>query len=184
MNVYDFDETIYDGDSSVDYTLFCLRKRPALALRLLGAAGPALAYRLGRMSKTAMKEHIFSYLRDLPATPELLDEFWDGHINKVKAFYTAQRRPDDLVISASPEFLLRPACARLGIQPPIASRVDAASGRFEGLNCHDVEKVRRLREQQPGAQVENFYSDSRSDSPLAEIADAAWLVKGEDIRPW
>ena len=26
INGYDFDETIYDGDSSVDFYFFCLRK--------------------------------------------------------------------------------------------------------------------------------------------------------------
>ena len=26
MNVYDFDNTIYDGDSSIDFYLFCLKK--------------------------------------------------------------------------------------------------------------------------------------------------------------
>lgn len=26
MNVYDFDETIYDGDSTVDFYKYCLRR--------------------------------------------------------------------------------------------------------------------------------------------------------------
>ena len=27
VNLYDFDNTIYDGDSSVDFYLFCLKKK-------------------------------------------------------------------------------------------------------------------------------------------------------------
>lgn len=30
MNVYDFDGTIYDGDSSVDFFLYALKRMPSL----------------------------------------------------------------------------------------------------------------------------------------------------------
>lgn len=33
MNVYDFDETIYDGDSTVDFYKYCLRRRPYIIFR-------------------------------------------------------------------------------------------------------------------------------------------------------
>ena len=79
---------------------------------------------------------------------------------------------------------MRPACARLGMRPPLGSRVDVSTGRFDGLNCHDEEKVRRLREAFPGARVEEFFSDSRADAPLAAIAERAWAVRGEEVEPW
>ena len=30
IDVYDFDGTIYDGDSTVDFTRFCLRRHPGV----------------------------------------------------------------------------------------------------------------------------------------------------------
>ena len=30
MNVYDFDKTIYKGDSTLDFYFFCLRKKPII----------------------------------------------------------------------------------------------------------------------------------------------------------
>ncbi len=36
IDVYDFDGTIYDGDSTVDFTRFCLRRHPAVP----GGAAP------------------------------------------------------------------------------------------------------------------------------------------------
>ena len=30
MNVYDFDDTIYNGDSSLDFVLFCFKKNKKL----------------------------------------------------------------------------------------------------------------------------------------------------------
>ena len=36
----------------------------------------------------------------------------------------------------------------------------------------------------PNTQIDKFYSDSLSDTPLAELARAAFLVKGSQILPW
>ena len=88
------------------------------------------------------------------------------------------------MISASPEFLLAPACRMLGIRAPIASRVDVQTGRYTGANCKGEEKPRRLREAYPDAVIDDFYSDSRSDAPLARMAKRAWLVKGDERTPW
>lgn len=184
MNVYDFDGTIYDGDSSVDFTLFCLRRRPRCLLRTPRMAASVLLRLLGRSDKTRMKEGLFSYLGLARIDRALLDEFWDSRIGRVKPFYLERRRGDDLVISASPEFLLAPACERLGIRPPIASRVDPASGRFDGPNCRGEEKVRRLRAELPFAEVGDFYSDSLADAPLAALAERAWMVEGPALSPW
>ena len=38
IDVYDFDGTIYDGDSTVDFTRFCLRRHPAVLAGLKRAA--------------------------------------------------------------------------------------------------------------------------------------------------
>ena len=41
IDVYDFDGTLYDGDSTADYVLFCLRRHPALLLSLPAVARQA-----------------------------------------------------------------------------------------------------------------------------------------------
>ena len=46
------------------------------------------------------------------------------------------------------------------------------------------ENARRFREVYPDAGIENFYSDSHSDDPLARLAQKAWLVKGDRLLPW
>ena len=58
------------------------------------------------------------------------------------------------------------------------------TGRFATPNCYGPEKVRRFREIYPEAAVENFYSDSRSDTPMAKIAQKAWMVRGERVVNW
>ena len=78
----------------------------------------------------------------------------------------------------------RQACALLGIRTCIASRVDPQTGKYDGLNCHGAEKVRRFREAFPDGVIERFYSDSLSDTPLARLASEAFLVSGEKLSPW
>ena len=60
MNIYDFDGTLYAGDSTVDFLLFSLRKHPGL-LRFLPLQGIAFFkyYVLKATDKTAMKEQFY-----------------------------------------------------------------------------------------------------------------------------
>ena len=113
-----------------------------------------------------------------------LREFWEFNAERIKPFYLRQQRLDDVIISASPFFLLFPICKKLGIKHLIASEVDPHTGVYTGENCHDEEKVRRFRERFKTAEIESFYSDSYSDSPMAEIADKAFMVKKDRVTPW
>ncbi len=184
MNVYDFDKTIYKNDSTADFYLFCIRKKPALILSLFNTAAAAVRYYIFKSgSKTLFKQRMYSFLPKIDAE-SLAEEFWDRNIKKIKDFYLSQRKEDDLIISASPEFLLKPLCRRLYVSNLIASRVDPASGMYIGENCHGEEKVRRFFESFPNGKIERFYSDSHSDDPLAEIAGESFLVKGDKVKPW
>ena len=75
---------------------------------------------------------------------------------------------------------------RLGIRL-IASDMDKRTALLNGLNCYGEEKVRRFYEQFPkDSKVESFYSDSLTDTPLARLADKAYLIvnKGQTPVPW
>lgn len=138
---------------------------------------------LGVAEKTRVKERFYRYLRHVPDVGEEVERFWLTHDKKLKDWYFEQKREDDLIISASPEFLLEPLMKRLELEM-IASRVVPQTGVYMGLNCHGEEKVRRMREAYPEAQIDAFYSDSKSDSPLARLARKAVLVKGDALSPF
>ena len=184
MNAYDFDKTIYAGDSTADFYLFSLKRHPRI-LMLTPAllASVTRYYVLKRGTKTQFKEVMYRFLRYCDTERDVKD-FWDKSQAKIKRYYLAQQKPDDVIISASPEFLLQPICKKLGISNLIASRVDPKTGIYTGENCHGKEKVRRFREIFPDAQIEEFYSDSHSDDPLAEIAQKAFMVNGERRFEW
>ena len=183
MNVYDFDNTILRGDSSALFFGWCLMRTPRMWLDIPAQAVNGLLFLLKIKPKQAFKQRMFGYLKFIDAD-EAVAAFWRDMLSRVKPWYREAHRPDDVVISASPEFLIRPACDALGIRHVLGSPVDPRDGTFHGPNCHGPEKVRRFRELWPDAQVENFYSDSHSDDPMAALAEHAWLVRGERLSPW
>lgn len=185
MNVYDFDETIYHGDSTVDFFFYCMRHKPLMIRSFPGTIAAFALWKSGKWTKTQFKQQMYRFLTALGDTETVVEEFWKLHIKNIKAWYIENtRRPDDVVISASPEFLLRPACRQLGIQYLMASRVDPYTGKYTGENCWGEEKVRRFREEFGDAAIDTFYSDSLSDTPLARLADTAWIVRDDVLIPW
>ncbi len=185
MNVYDFDQTIFFPDSSYCFVLYCLRHYPRAVLKALPGVGVVGIRKLLSQADTReLKEKVFSFLPYLDNVEQIVLDFWHEKRGQVAAWYLEQKRDDDLIISASPEFLLRPITEELGVRL-IATRMNPQTGRITGDNCHDVAKVCRFLKEYPGETVDRFYSDSLSDSPMAWYAKEAWLVKNENERiPW
>ena len=185
MNVYDFDQTIYEPDSSYSFFLYSLKRHTRAVLSVLPESLRLLIkYRRGEAEAAVLKEQLFSYLSYLSDIEAEVERFWDTHWQNIGQWYLEQQRSDDVIISASPEFLLRPMTDELGVRL-IATRMNPRTGRILGDNCHDVAKVCRFLKEYPGETVDAFYSDSLSDSPMAWFAKEAWLVKNEHERvPW
>lgn len=185
MRVYDFDKTIYAGDSTVHFFLFLLRRHPSLSRYLPAGALAFARFQWGDWSKTRFKERLYRLFQGVPNIDAEVHAFWQLHRDGIKAFYMAQQARDDVIISASPTFLLAPICAELGISHLLASKVDPQTGAYEGENCWGAEKVRRFLEAgHQLSEMTDFYSDSLSDAPLAMRAQRAWFVTGERISPW
>ena len=70
MNVYDFDKTIYDGDSTMHFYLFCLRRHPRIfPLAVPLVRGAIKYYVLNRGTKTMMKEKMYRFLLKIDSEP-------------------------------------------------------------------------------------------------------------------
>ena len=184
MNVYDFDKTIYDGDSTAHFYLFCLKRHKKILVLFPSLAKAFLSfYVFKKGNKTQFKETMYRFLTFCDIEKDLQD-FWSSHKHNIQQFYIETQKEDDVIISASPEFLLEPICKELGIKYLMASRVDRKSGKYNGLNCHGKEKVKRFYEKFKNGKIDEFYSDSYSDTPLAEIADKAFIVKKNKLSNW
>lgn len=169
----------------MQFYCFCLRRHPKILRYLPGQFTAFVRYYVFHLgTKTQMKERFYCYFQAVPDIRTEARVFWERNESKLlQSWYLEQKQPNDVIISASPEFLLEPICQKLGVAL-IGSQVDPATGRYRGINCHGAEKVRRFEQQFPGAEIQCFYSDSYSDTPLAELAKMSFLVKGESLTPW
>lgn len=179
MNVYDFDGTIYDGDSTADFIGYCIKKYPKVLLNAPRTLWAYILYVFGFFSQTQFKEQMYGMFKYISDIDTAVSDFWHTHRRKIKKWYIEQKRDDDLIISASPEFLLAPVCENL-----MASVVDKHTGKYTGENCRGEEKVRRLYKSIPDASIDEFYSDSFADTPLSREAHRAFFVEGDKRTPW
>ncbi len=184
FNVYDFDKTVCKGDSTVHFWLFCVARQPKALLRLPAAVKGILGYKLGIIPKTRGKEAALSFLKNIKNPEQLVVEFWDQNISRIYPWYLSQKKENDVIISASPEFLLAEACRRLGVGTLIASKVDIGTGSFLGENCYGEEKPLRFREVFGESRIDCFYSDSHSDDPMARLAEKSYIIRGGEPHDW
>lgn len=184
MNVYDFDDTIYSGDSTRDFCFFCIRKYPRVLRHLPVQARHFLRFATGLCTKTQFKEKFYGFFRYVPDMDKAVSDFWDTHFARIKDWYMEEKKPDDVIISASPAFLLDLPLKKLGLLPPIASIVDPKTGAYTGENCYGEEKPPRFRALYPDAKIEAFFSDSLSDTPMALLAEKSYIVRENVRMPW
>ena len=181
INSYDFDGTIYDGDSSVDFYIYSIRKNKKVLLQVPIQLWGTILYLLRIIDKTKFKEYIFSYLKRIDNVDKYIEEFWQEKYKKIKKWYFKQKKKTDVIISASPEFLLKPLEKKLNVSI-IATKVDKKTGAFLSKNCHDYEKINRYEEKYK-KKIKAFYSDSiRADRAMLEYAEEAYLVTKDKVE--
>jgi len=182
MNVYDFDGTIYDGDSSIDFFKFCLKRNKKVLFILPSFILAIILYIIKIKEKEYLKSKFFAFVKYVENIDKEVEIFWDVYEDKIKKIYIENRKENDIVISASPEFLLKPFAKKYNVTL-IATKVNNKTGELEGKNCYSEEKVLRLKKEGI-ITVKKFYSDSLSDKPIANLAENAYIVRKNKIYKW
>ncbi len=189
MNVFDFDNTVYDGESSVDFFLWYIKKDPSLIKFLPSVSVALLRYKSGKLSvEEALSKYgtkLTAYFKEnLSGNNTLYSDaeiFWRTNIVKIKPFYENVKSEDDVVISCSPRFLLCEPLKRLGIKHCICTEIDENSGEITRL-CFRENKVKAFLKEYPGEAIDCLYTDSFNDKPLMDISKSVYLVKGNSIK--
>ena len=184
INVYDFDGTIYRGDSSVDFYIYALHSNLKIIFKLPLQFFNFLRYKMRIISKREFKESYFSFLKNINNIDDLVCSFWKANDKKINRWYFAEKSSSDVIVSASPEFLIKPIGDQLGAIKTIATLVNKKTGEFISENCYGNEKVLRLNKEFSSYKIEKFFSDSNSDLPLKNISQIAFKVRGSNIRRW
>lgn len=185
MNVYDFDDTIYNGESCLHLFRFYIKRYPYLLKKAPRVLFAFAKYKMGKITAEqalnlygAELAEMFKKIPDMRADAV---EFWDIYFKNIKPFYKELQKPDDLIITASPEIIVEEACKRLDIHNLIGSVIDPKTGEITRL-CMRSNKIKAFFEAYPDGQIEDFYTDSpKNDKPLIDIAKRAFIVKGNKI---
>lgn len=186
MNVYDFDNTVYDGESTFDFFLYCLRRRPKLVHFLFPVVSGLLRYKMRLVSRADFaalaQKNMFGMLRLCPDYQTLVERFWDANMRKIKPFYRERKQTDDVIMTASFDFLIEPCLVRLGVKHAVCSSADLEAGKVTRL-CFRENKPILFDELFPDAKADAFYTDSLNDLPMLKHASRGYYVRGNRVYP-
>lgn len=185
VDIYDFDKTLVPFDSGSLFMGYCLIHYPWTVITLpLQAIGGLLAL-LGIIDFTAYKKICFCFVALIPLD-KAVKGFWQRHEKQLHKWFLEKERYS-VVISASPDFLLKGIKDKFEIDTLICTRHNEKTGAIIGKNCRDEEKVRRFYELFDKNEIEvcDVYSDSLNhDKPIFSLANenCYHIVNGKKIK--
>lgn len=190
--VYDFDKTIYSGETSTDFMVFFLKRNPKYIFRLYLLI-PSIIYFKFNLKKS--KEFFFAILKNIEIDflKKEIEAFWVENKSKIynwvyNEIIINKKKSEKLVlISATPEIFLENISKDLGFDILIGTKFENNNKYFSnnivGKNCKGEEKVSRLKKILYDFNILSFYSDSISDKPLFDLAKRKIsVIKGEKIE--
>ncbi|MFA8451425.1 MAG: haloacid dehalogenase-like hydrolase [Bacteroidales bacterium] len=178
---FDFDGTLYKKDSTIEFCIFCIKKRPLLFLLLPIQILYYILYKLKITSVETFKGKFFIFLKMIKAEDhsKLLSLFWEKEFNTnmnteicKKLEILKKNKVEVYIISASPEFLIEIPTKKLNADFLIGTKLNLGSTNINGKNCRGKEKKIRL-EQLIGKdyKILEAYSDNKDDHFLLNIAE-------------
>ena len=187
VNVYDFDNTIYDWESSAEFFKFCVKKYPFLLKYAPKVARTAILYKLNvlkleQLTDTAKIVGDLMKKWGLINNDIMIQEFWNKNKDKIKSFMSEKLTTDDIVISASPRFLLEEIIGELKIS---TNNLICSEFSDEGVlefACYGKNKIKAYENMYGQQIIDNFYTDSMADLPMIAISKNAFLVKWNKIE--
>ena len=134
--VFDFDGTLYSGDSLIDFCLFYYQKKPLRIWYVIIQALSFIRWKTYRITTTQFKSIFVGFLRADSETEILRNAhlFWLKNrkfkLQILNEFY--QWKKEDVVltiVSASPDLFLQPIAAKLGADVIIATALIPSKNR-------------------------------------------------------
>ena len=184
MNVYDFDETIFWGDSERRFFHYQFRKKGFRHYWFVFWWNELL-YKWKLISKTRSRRNEYQFLNKIPDIDAVLEDYWDQVEKYMKPWYKKVQREDDVIATGTPGFLMEPIIRRIGVKYMIATRMDKHTGEIEGIFAVGEEKARAFLREYPKDSIDIFYSDAYSDRFVAELAREAYIVRGDgELTEW
>ena len=106
-NLYDFDKTIVKKDAIVEFYFYLIRKKFVLFWHFFYTAIMAICYYMKIITVEKFKETLLWPLKFFKNKEQTVDEFAKSFgMKNAHLFYLQQMQGDDVICTASPEFLI------------------------------------------------------------------------------
>lgn len=180
IKVFDFDNTIYRGESSVDLALFMIKNNKKILLYLPSIFVNMIKYKLCLVKKEKLIKKINNFMSaiifDRKELLELVERFWSKKIHKLDRKMLNRINRDDVIITAGPDFLIHGIKKLLNTNNIISSEIDEAKNKMKYFNFGD-NKVKRYKELYGDKRISCLFTDSYNDRALMDISDKVFIVK-------
>lgn len=185
MRVFDFDNTLYNGESSVDFAIFMIKSNYKIIFWLPRIFWNLLLYKLCIIKKDKMENTINKFIKRFFSNKseinKLVLEFWKVNEKKLYFDIISDIKEEDIIISACPDFILNKIINKLGTANFICSKVDIDKKKVIYLNFGD-NKVKKYKEIYGNKIIDSFYTDSYNDKAMMDISLKVFLVRKGKIK--
>jgi len=186
MKVFDFDNTIYDGESLFDFFTFITKKNKKALLYIPVALKILLQYKLKLITDENVNSLASKFTSLIVKDQNQLDlyikEFWDLNRKKLKPEFLRKLKRNDVIITASPSLLMDGIKEQLKGVKIIASEFNLETNQFDFL-CLGENKVKKFESiYGKRKKIKEFYTDSLNDLPMVKKAKKAYMVKNNKIK--
>ena len=184
IKVFDFDNTIYQGESTIDFFLYIISKKKNYIKYLPLTIYTYILYKTKRLPLDYVKKIANKYTHEIVNNKneikELVQEFWINNSNKLKPKFLNMIDEEDIIITASPNILIDGIKDKLKTKNIICSQINLETGNLDFL-CLKENKSIAFQKYYKDKEIDELYTDSMNDTPLINISKKSYLVKGDEI---
>ena len=185
MKVFDFDNTLYHGESAIDFVLYLMKKNKKIILWVPRILFGLMQYKLCLISKEEIinqtNDFMKSVIKDKKEVEDTVAEFWQKYSKDLNLELIKQITEEDAIITAGPSFLIEAIKDRLGTSNLMCSDVNLEKREVLNLNFGE-NKVICYKEKYGNKPIDSFYTDSYNDKAMMNISNTVYLVKGNKIK--
>ncbi|WP_051454266.1 haloacid dehalogenase-like hydrolase [Ruminococcus albus] len=180
IKVFDFDNTLYHGESSIDLAFYLIRRNKRILLYVPSILINLAKYKMCLVDREKAEQEINDFLKvavkDKYEAAEIVESFWAENSYRLDENMIKRVRKDDVIITAGPDMLIDGIKDKLGTDNIISSIIDPDKREIVYFNFGE-NKAKRYKEVYGDTPIESFYTDSFNDKPLMKLANKVYIVE-------
>ena len=180
MQVFDFDNTIYHGESTFDFAMFIIKRKKSLLKCAPGITLLLIKYKRCKMNalefQTELEKFTGPFLQNKEFIKKSVQDFWQKNRKKLDQNIIEKIKKNDVILTCSPSFLIKEIENDLNTKNIVATEIDIDEGKIHFLNF-GKNKVKIFQEKFPKKKIQTVYTDSYNDKALMDVAKNVYLVK-------